>query len=93
MKICPKCGFRETVPWRGSRFDFNAEYIRFDEAVRYLTLKEIWQKLKDKGNFQRIIVGPYSFYRRGTGGIYLYRVPNEDFKVPRERKSHAHNRS
>lgn len=86
--ICPKCGFREEVPWIGSRFDFNAQYIRFDEAPNYDSLREIHVQLSTKTNFDRIIIGPFSYYRRGTGGIYLYRVPNEDFKVHRERKRH-----
>ena len=88
MKICPNCGFKERVPWIGSRFDFNAEYIRYDEAQNFRELEQIRKQLKDKANFDRIVVGPYSYYRRGTGGLYLYRVLNEDFRVPRERKEH-----
>jgi hypothetical protein len=34
MKVCPKCGYREIVPWRYSRFDFNAEYLRFDKTKK-----------------------------------------------------------
>ena len=88
VKVCPKCGYRETIPWCSSRFDFNAEYIRFDEAPNYPQLVEVHKELIDKGNFEPVILGPYTYYRRGTGGIYLYRVPNEDFRVPRERKIH-----
>jgi hypothetical protein len=88
MKICPNCGYRETVPWIGSRFDFNAEYIKFEEAPNYKQIQLLAQQLQNRGNFDRIVIGPYSYYRRGTNGIYLYRVPNEDFKVHRERKNH-----
>jgi len=88
MSVCPKCGFRDPVPWRGSRFDFNAFYIRFDEAPNYDSLREIYVQLVPRANFDRVIVGPYSYYRRGTDGLYLYRVLNEDFRVPRERKQH-----
>ena len=89
MKVCPKCGYRENVPWIGSRFEFNGQYIRFDEAENYPELNEIVERLKEKENHERIIVGPFSYYRCGTGGLYLYRQPNEDFRVPRERKNHS----
>jgi len=62
--------------------------MRFDEAMATPELQEICQKLKDRKNFDAILVGPHKFYRRGTDGIYLYRVPKEDFKVPRERVRH-----
>jgi hypothetical protein len=88
LRVCPKCGYRESVPWRYSRFDFNAEYIRFDEAENYPELRKIVEMLKDKPNFHRVTVGAYSFYRRGSGGLYLYRVLSCDFKVVRERKNH-----
>ena len=90
MKVCPQCGYREAVAWRHSRFDYNADYMRFDEATRILNLKQICEQLKNKGNFDRIIEGSYSYYHRGTGGLYLYRVLNEDFKVRRERKKHVY---
>lgn len=92
MRVCPKCGYREKVPWRGSRFDFNGEYLRFDEAQTIPELHKICTQLLSKNNFERIVIGSYSYYRRGTGGLYLYRVPNEDFKVPRERKRHSNQR-
>jgi len=88
VTVCPKCGYREPVNWRGSRFDFNAFYIRFDEAQQEPTLKEICKQLVDKPNFWPWKEKYHTYYRRGTGGIYLYRVLHEDFKVPRERKRH-----
>ena len=88
MKVCPKCGYEEVLEWRNSRFDFNAEYMRIDEAETYPELNKIVQKLKDKKNFDPIYHGRYAYYRRGTGGLYLYRCLSEDFKVPRERKKH-----
>ena len=88
MKICPVCGFQDNLQWRSSRFDFDADYMRFDEAENDAALREVVEFLRDKGNFVPFIIGPYSFYRRGTGGLWLYRVLTENFRVPRERKSH-----
>jgi len=86
MKECPKCGYRDPPEWRNSRFDFNAEYCRFDNAPK--EANHIVEALKDKANFEPFAEGAYIFYRRGTRGIYLYRVLKEDFRVPRERKRH-----
>lgn len=91
MRICPKCGHRDNANWRHSRFDFNADYMRFTEGMRQPELKPICEQLKDKENFDPVVEGPYIFYRRGTSGLYLYRVAKEDFKVPRERKHHKAN--
>ena len=88
MKVCSNCGFRDNPKWRNSRFDYNADYLRFDEAMAEPELAKICEQLKDEKNFIPLQVGPVTYYRRGTGGIYLYRVPNEDFKVPRERVRH-----
>jgi len=88
MKVCLNCGFRDNPLWRGSRFDFNADYMRFDEAMSQKELMQICDFLQDKGTFVPFELGPYIYYRRGTGGVYLYRVLKEDFKVPRERKKH-----
>jgi len=88
MRVCPKCGYRENSLWRHSRFDFNADYMRFDDAEEDPELVEVCQALKDKKPYDPIDFDPYIFYRRGTGGIFLYRVPKEDFKVPRERRFH-----
>lgn len=88
MTVCSKCGFRDNPLWRGSRFDFNAQYMRFEEALKQPELKQICEKLKDKKTFWPWKEKYYTYYRRGKGGLYLYRVPHEDFKVPRERKKH-----
>lgn len=88
MKVCPICGFKDNPQWRHSRFDYNADYMRFDEALNDPDLNVICQFLKDKPNFVPYEINSICFYRRGTGGIYLYRVPKEDFRVPRERKTH-----
>jgi hypothetical protein len=88
MKVCPVCGHNDES-WSHSRFDFNADYMRFDEAQNIPTLKEVYEFLKDKANFVPFKLGSYTFYRRGTGGLYLYRVLHADFKVPRERKKHS----
>lgn len=89
MRVCPKCGYKEEVPWENSRFDYNAEYIRFDEAPLYPTLVKVLEALKDKPNFHPFEFKGLFYYRRGTGGIYLYRCLPEDFRVPRERKRHT----
>ena len=89
VKICPRCGYRDNLLWRHSRFDYNADYMRFEEASEQPELAEICKSLDDKANFYRVIVGPWSYYRRGKGGIYLYRVLNADFRVHRERKRHV----
>jgi hypothetical protein len=73
---------------RNSRFDFNARYIRFDEAQQIPEFKAIIEALAMAKNFEPYKVGNFIFYRRGTGGLYLYVVPECDFKVPRERKHH-----
>lgn len=92
MKVCPKCGFSDNPKWRHSRFDYDADYMRFDEAHEEPELLTICTDLDNRKNFDPVALGRYYFYRRGTGGIYLYRVLKEDFRVPRERKSHK-NRS
>ena len=88
MQVCLKCGYRDNPLWRHSRFDFNADYMRFDESQKQEELKEVYEWLKNKDNFVPFFLGPYAFYRRGTGGLWLYRVLKEDFRVPRERKRH-----
>jgi len=91
MRVCPKCGFEDNPQWRHSRFDFNADYMLFEEAMKDKELEAVCAFLKDKGNFvpyETYASRPYIFYRRGTGGLYLYRCLKEDFRVPRERKKH-----
>ena len=88
MRICPNCGFKDNPQWRHSRFDYNADYMRFDEALQDSFLRDICKVLMDKPNFEPHEVNGIVFYRRGTGGLYLYRVPKEDFRVNRERKIH-----
>ncbi len=88
MKRCPRCGFRDNPNWRGGRFDYNSEYMRFDTAKEQPELAEVVENLQDKPNFYPFAVGETIYYRRGTGGLYLYRVPKEDFRVKRERKNH-----
>jgi len=73
---------------RNSRFDFNARYIRFDEAQNLPEFKEITEALANAKNFEPFAFGDFVFYRRGTGGLWLYMVPKEDFRVQRERKNH-----
>ena len=88
MRICPNCGFKDNFQWRHSRFDYNADYMRFDESLQDPFLHDICQFLKGKANFEPFEFNGVVFYRRGTGVLYLYRVPKEDFHVYRERKTH-----
>ena len=85
---CPNCGFEDNPQWRNG-FDYNSQYMRFDEAINDSFLKPICETLKDKKNFETVEGGHgLVYYRRGTGGIFLYRVKKEDFRIPRERKDH-----
>ena len=81
MKICPNCGFKEVLNWRYSRFDYNTEYLRLDEAP-----KELIDLLPTPKS--HVELNGYIYYRRGTGGLYIYRVLPEDYKINRERKKH-----
>ena len=73
---------------RNSRFDYNARYMRFDEAQNVSEFKEVTLALENAENFKPYVVGDFTFYRRGTGGLWLYVVRSCDFKMPRERKNH-----
>lgn len=85
---CPCCGqeIRDNPLWRGSRYDFNADYMQFDDAANELELKEVCEKLEFAANFVPYSIGPVTYYRRGKGGKWLYRVPNEDFRVETEKR-------
>lgn len=86
MKICPKCGYRDNPYWRHSRFDYDADYMRYEDFVQeYPALAMV---LFARRNHSAIRSGPYSYYRRGTDGIEVYRVLTEDLRMPRERKNH-----
>lgn len=89
MKVCVKCGYRDNPLWRSSRFDLNAEYMRWEDAETAEELSPVVEALRHAANFAGFQLGPYIYYRRGTGGLWLYRVLPEDFKVPRERKRHG----
>lgn len=86
MKICPKCGHKDPDEWRHSRFDYNADYCRFDDAPKEVA--DVVEALKNAKTFEPFEKGAYTYYRRGKGGIWLYRVWTPDFKMPRERKKH-----
>ncbi len=88
VAVCPCCGevIRDNPLWRGSRYDFNADYMRFEDGQQQPELKEICEKLEEAENFEPLIVGPNTFYRRGKGGKWLYKVPNEDFRVETEKR-------
>jgi hypothetical protein len=60
--------------------------MRFEDGQQQPELKAVCLALDDKGNFEPLVVGPETFYRRGKGGKWLYRVPNEDFRVECEKR-------
>jgi hypothetical protein len=88
MRQCPNCGHRDNPLWENSRFEFNAEYMRFQEAEQQFELEEICLVLVDAPNHEPFMHNGVIYYRRGKNGIELYRQNPEDFRVPRERKSH-----
>ena len=88
MKICTECGHRDNPYWRHSRFDYNADYMSWEDFKReYPRYAEL---LEHAGNHEPVedAKTPVFYYRRGTGGIQVYRVAKEDYKMPRERKNH-----
>lgn len=87
MKVCPRCGYKDHDYWRHSRFDYNADYCTFEE-FREIN-PELAEKLKGMKNFQPVEDEHYYYYRRGTGGNFVYRVWKPEFKVPRERVRHT----
>jgi hypothetical protein len=86
MRICPNCGFRDNPLWRHSRFEFNADYMSWDDFQT--EFQELAKLLEGRKNHDPVERGSYFYYRRGTSGIEVYRVPKEDFLVPRERVRH-----
>jgi len=91
MKVCPNCGYRDNPLWRHSRYDFNADYMRWEDALEQPELLDICNKLSKQPKGTIFVVGPYTFYRRGTKGLWLYRVANEDYKVQVEKRARALN--
>jgi hypothetical protein len=86
MKVCPNCGQRDNPYWRHSRFEWNADYMRWEDFQQeYYALSK---DLENKQNHVPVEDHGYFYYRRGTGGIEVYRVWHEDYKMPRERKTH-----
>jgi len=81
MKFCPKCGYEDSIYWRHSRYDFNADYCRREE------FPEIEPELDlALGEDEPLVDGRYVYYRRGTGKVWVYRVALEDFKVSCEKR-------
>jgi hypothetical protein len=86
MKVCENCGHIDSPKWRSGRFDYNSEYCNYDDAPDEQTW--VVECLKDARNFEPLVDGLVTYYRRGKLGMYLYRVPTCDFQVERERKRH-----
>ena len=89
MKVCPNCGHKDNPYWRHSRFEYNADYMRFEDFQQEYPYYA--KLLEHAGNHEPIedMEGLNFYYRRGTGGIEVYRVSKEDYKMPRERKDHT----
>jgi hypothetical protein len=60
--------------------------MKWEESMAQPELNEVVKALEFAGNFEPLVVGPVTYYRRGKGGKYLYRVPNEDFRVETEKR-------
>ncbi|MEM2338420.1 MAG: hypothetical protein QXP06_07500, partial [Candidatus Bathyarchaeia archaeon] len=60
MKVCPKCGFKDPDYWRHSRFDYNADYCRFEEFKEISP--ELATLLENKPNFQPVEDEYYYYY-------------------------------
>jgi hypothetical protein len=87
VAVCPCCGtvIKDNPFWVSSKFDLNADYMRWEESLNQPELKEVCKELEFARNFQALVVGLVTYYRRGKGGKFLYRVPNEDFRVEVEK--------
>jgi len=90
MRKCPECGHEDNPLWEYSRFEFNAEYMRFEEAMQQPELEGICLALVDAKTHEPLVIPELNlvYYRRGTGGLELYRQSIPDFQVNRERKKH-----
>ena len=80
MRVCPKCGERDGIYWRGSRYDFNAEYCRREEFAEMEP--ELDECLAED---HPLVDGSTVYYRRGSNKTWVYRVQLEDFHVDAER--------
>lgn len=87
MKICTNCGHRDNPLWRYSRYDFNADYMRWEDGQNQIELTDICRKLGNQPIGTIYVVGPYTYYRRGKRGLWLYRVANENYKVSVEKRA------
>ncbi|MCJ7761055.1 hypothetical protein MUP59_07960 [Candidatus Bathyarchaeota archaeon] len=89
MRKCPICGFRDNPLWRSSRFELNADLMDWcDFQKEYPKSARLLENKKNHDPIESPEDPDCFLYRRGTGGCKVYRVPKEDFKVPRERVSH-----
>lgn len=66
------------------RFE-DAQATADDEHENFVMITDVLEKAK---NNEPVLFDDYYYYRRGKGGIWLYRVHKEDYKMPRERKKH-----
>lgn len=86
MRVCSKCGFVDNLLWRHSRFEYNTDYMRTDDFKK--EYPKIWKELSPLKNHQPVKNGHYIYYKRGTGSIQIYRVWENEYNIPRERKKH-----
>jgi hypothetical protein len=67
MRVCPKCGFEDSLIWHSYRWLFDVDTCRYDEFLReHPLLKEL--------QLGQIIEDSHYFYRRTTkNGLFVRR--------------------
>jgi hypothetical protein len=88
---CPCCGefIRDNPLWRGSRYDFNSDYMSWEDALKQPELSGATCFLENCSNFVPYEFEGNTYYKRGKGGKWFYRVPTEDFRVDTEKRKPA----
>ena len=74
--VCPRCGYRDPVCWRTSRFVLYATYCSLDELLHFEP--ELAEKLKALRKGETLTEKGYIYWKRGSQP-HIYRV-REDLK-------------
>lgn len=90
MRVCPKCGFRDTSSWRQNRWRTNVDFLQWDQTPD-IDL-ELLERLKN--NPKAVQMDHYYAYR--NAGRVIERIVLEEyegsgsraFHIPREHKDH-----
>ena len=61
--------------------------MRFEDGLSQVELQGICSQLQSLPIGEIVEQGPYFFYRRGSKGLWLYRVAKEDYKVSVEKRA------